>query len=82
MKFLTKVTVSLKDGVLDPQGQTIGHALNDLGFDGISAVKSGKIFSIEIDAESEQKAKEIISDAAQKLLANPIIEKFDVEVIR
>jgi len=82
MKFLTKVKVTLKDGVLDPQGQTIGHALNDLGFNSISSVKSGKIFSIEIDADSEEKAKQIVSDAASKLLANPIIEKFDVEVIR
>jgi phosphoribosylformylglycinamidine synthase PurS subunit len=82
MKFLTKVKVTLKDGVLDPQGQTIGNALNDLGFESIISVKSGKIFSVEVDAESEEKAKLIVSDAASKLLSNPIIEKFDVEVER
>lgn len=81
MKYFTKVTVSFKDGVLDPQGKTIGHALSDLGFNGIKNISTGKIFKIEIDAKSKDDAIKIASDAASKLLANPIIEKFDVEVL-
>jgi phosphoribosylformylglycinamidine synthase len=81
MKFQTKVTVSLKDGVLDPQGKTIGNALKELGFDNILKVNTGKIFILEIDAETESEAIQIASDAASKLLANPIIEQFKAEVL-
>ncbi len=82
MKFLAKIIVSLKEGVLDPQGVTIGRALTDLGFDSVARVGTGKIFSLEIDAESDVRAREIASDAAAKLLANPVIERFDIEVAR
>lgn len=81
MKFQTKVTVSLKDGVLDPQGKTIGNALKELGFDNILTVNTGKIFILEIDAETESEAIQIASDAASRLLANPIIEQFKAEVL-
>lgn len=81
MKFQTKVTVSLKEGVLDPQGKTIGNALKELGFETILKVNTGKNFFLEIDAETESEASQIASDAATKLLANPIIEQFKVEVL-
>lgn len=81
MKFQTKVTVSLKDGVLDPQGKTIGNALKELEFDNILKVNTGKIFILEIDAETESEAIQIASNAASKLLANPIIEQFKAEVV-
>lgn len=82
MKFQTNVKVSLKEGVLDPQGQTIGNALTDLGFDDIIKVITGKIFILEIEAESEAEAKKVASDAADKLLANPVIEKFEIGIKR
>ena len=82
MKFRVNVTVTLKDGVLDPQGLTIGHALNDLGFETVSSVKTGKLFFLEIDADTEEGAAKIAEDAASKLLANPIIEVFKIEVER
>jgi len=81
MKFQAKVTVSLKEGVLDPQGQTIGNALLDLGFENILKVKTGKIFTLEIDAETESDAVRAASEAASKLLANPVIEQYKVEVV-
>ena len=81
MKFQAKVTVSLKEGVLDPQGQTIGNALLDLGFENILKVKTGKIFTLEIDAETESDAARAASEAASKLLANPVIEQYKVEVV-
>ena len=82
MKFQTRVTVSLKEGVLDPQGQTIGRALADLGFEAILRVNTGKLFTLEIEAENEEEALQTASAAAGKLLANPIIEQFKVEVGR
>lgn len=81
MKFQTRVTVSLKDGVLDPQGKTIGNALMELGFGNILKVNTGKVFTLEIEAETESEATQAASDAASKLLANPVIEQFKVEVI-
>lgn len=81
MKFQAKVTVSLKEGVLDPQGKTIGNALGELGFNNIMKVKTGKFFILEIEAESEADASKEASDAALKLLANPVIEQYKVEVI-
>lgn len=82
MKFKAGVKVTLKDGVLDPQGVTIGRALGDLGFKSIIGVSTGKLFELEIDAESEGKAKEIASEAASKLLANPVVEGYEIEVLR
>ncbi|UCE65189.1 MAG: phosphoribosylformylglycinamidine synthase subunit PurS [Candidatus Zixiibacteriota bacterium] len=81
MKFQAKVNVSLKEGVLDPQGQTIGNALLDLGFENILKVKTGKIFTLEIEAETESDATRAASEAASRLLANPVIEQFKVEVV-
>lgn len=81
MKFQTRITVSLKDGVLDPQGKTIGNALMELGFENILKVNTGKVFTLEIEAETESEAAQAASDAATKLLANPVIEQFKVEVI-
>jgi len=82
MRFRADVQVTLKEGVLDPQGQTIGRALSDLGFNTIIGVSTGKLFKLEIIAESEAQAREIASRAASKLLANPVIERFDIEVAR
>ena len=72
------VYVRLKDGVLDPQGVTIQRAILNMGYDMVSSVKSGRFFELEIDANNgdiEAKINEICS----KLLANPVIENFQVE---
>ena len=82
MKFSASVKVSLKNGVLDPQGLTIGRALSDLGFDSVMKVNTGKIFRLEINAESEAEARVVADKAASKLLANPIIEGYEIEVAR
>ncbi|MEE9554092.1 MAG: phosphoribosylformylglycinamidine synthase subunit PurS [candidate division Zixibacteria bacterium] len=82
MKFKAGVKVTLKEGVLDPQGVTIGRALSDLGFESVIGVSTGKLFELEIDAESEAKAREIATEATSKLLANPVIEGYEIEVIR
>ena len=73
-----RVTVTLKPGVLDPQGRAIHHALNGLGFDGIAGVRQGKVIELDL-ADGTDTAT--IEDMARKLLANTVIETFRVETL-
>jgi phosphoribosylformylglycinamidine synthase len=74
------VTVMLKDGVLDPQGKAIGHALNNLGFAQVGEVRAGKIIELELAETDAAVAKVAAEDMAKKLLANSVIESFRVEI--
>ena len=76
-----RVTVTLKSGVLDPQGQAIQGSLKALGFDGVGSVRQGKIFDIELDADDAAAAEDALRRMSQKLLANTVIENFAIEVI-
>ena len=76
-----RVTVTLKPGVLDPQGVAIGHGLASLGFAGVTSVRQGKIFDIELDGNDRAKAKSHVEDMCRKLLANTVIEDFAVEIL-
>ena len=76
-----KVTVRLKAGVLDPQGQTIQRALEHMGYSGIDQVRAGKTFEIKLQAQSSEDAKLQLKEMSEKLLANPVIETFHVEVV-
>ncbi len=75
-----RVTVRLKDGVLDPQGKAIEGALSALGFGGVAAVRQGKVFDVEISEKDPAKAKAALSAMAEKLLANTVIETYEVSV--
>ena len=77
-----RVTVTLKPGVLDPQGKAIEGALKSLGVAGVASVRQGKVFDIEIDSVDEARAEAVLKQAADKLLANVIIENYQVEVLR
>jgi len=74
------VTVMLKDGVLDPQGKAIGHALNNLGFPQVGDVRAGKIIELELAETDPAAAKTAAEAMAAKLLANTVIESFKVEI--
>ena len=74
------VTVMLKQGVLDPQGKAIGHALHCLGFEGVGEVRMGKRIELELAEADPAKARALAEDMARKLLANTVIESFKVEV--
>ncbi len=76
-----RVLVSFKDTVLDPQGQTVKNALLTLGYDFVKDVRQGKVFEIETDDIPEKKMQKNIPEIADKVLANPIIEKFTWEII-
>jgi phosphoribosylformylglycinamidine synthase len=75
------VTVMLKDGVLDPQGRAISHALNGLGFDNVGEVRAGKIIELSLTGVDRQGALAQAEAMARKLLANMVIERFDVAVV-
>ena len=76
-----RVTVTLKTGVLDPQGKAIEGALRSLGVDGVASVRQGKVFDVEIDGADKAKAEALLKEAADKLLANTVIENYRVEVL-
>ena len=74
------VTVMLKDGVLDPQGKAIAHALGTLGFGGVNGVRAGKVIVLDLAETDAAKAREEAEAMARKLLANMVIESFRIEV--
>lgn len=76
-----RVTVTLKSGVLDPQGKAIEGALRSLGVDGVASVRQGKVFDVEIEGTDKAKAEALLKEAADKLLANTVIENYVVQVI-
>jgi phosphoribosylformylglycinamidine synthase subunit PurS len=76
-----QVVVTLKSGILDPQGKAIEGALKSLGIDGIGSVRQGKIFEIELAANDRTVAERLLRDACEKLLANQVVENFQVEIL-
>lgn len=75
-----KVFVTLKPSVFDPQGRTIAEALHSLGYDKVGDVRQGKYFELDLDVPSAAAAETLAKDVADRLLANPVIESFRVEV--
>jgi phosphoribosylformylglycinamidine synthase len=75
------VTVMLKNGVLDPQGKAIGHALGTLGFTGVGEVRAGKVIELELAEADPEKARASAEEMARRLLANTVIESFRVEIV-
>jgi phosphoribosylformylglycinamidine synthase len=73
-----RITVTLKNGVLDPQGKAIEHALSGLGFGGVGAVRQGKVFDIELAESDKAKAEADLKAMCDKLLANTVIENYSV----
>ncbi len=72
------VYVSLKKEVLDPQGKAIQHACASLGYDAVRAVRQGKLFEIDLETQDESRARAVLDELCQKLLANPVIEDFEI----
>ena len=75
-----RVFVTLKPSVFDPQGTTVAEALHSLGYAAVKDVRQGKYFELEIDARTPEDARRLASEAAEKLLANPVIESYRIEV--
>lgn len=75
-----RVTVMLKQGVLDPQGRAIGHALAGLGFSGVGEVRAGKVIELELTETDPEAARARAEEMARRLLANTVIESYRVEI--
>ncbi|SLN17102.1 phosphoribosylformylglycinamidine synthase subunit PurS [Roseovarius albus] len=75
-----RVHVMLKDGVLDPQGEAVRHALGALGFDGVEGVRQGKVIELELADIDAETAKAQVGEMCEKLLANTVIESYQVEI--
>ena len=76
-----RITVTLKSGILDPQGKAIEGALRSLGIAGVAGVRQGKVFDIELDGTDGARAETALKEAAEKLLANTVIENYRIEVL-
>ena len=75
-----RIFVTLKNGVLDPQGKAIGHALNGLGFAQVGEVRQGKVIDLELAEKNEAAARASLKEMCEKLLANTVIEKYEIEL--
>ncbi|WP_294924038.1 phosphoribosylformylglycinamidine synthase subunit PurS [uncultured Paracoccus sp.] len=76
-----RVTIMLKDGVLDPQGEAIRHALGGLGFGGVEGVRQGKVIELDLAATDADAAQAEVARMCESLLANTVIEKYAVEIV-
>ncbi len=76
-----KVHVTLKEGVLDPQGKAVRHALGSLGFGGVEGVRQGKFIEIDLAWTDAAKARDEVEAMCRQLLANTVIEKYSIEIV-
>jgi len=77
-----RVFVTLKNGVLDPQGKAIGNALHGLGFSQVGEVRQGKVIDLELSEPDAAKARAGVKEMCEKLLANTVIEKYEIELLQ
>ncbi len=76
-----RVTIMLKDGVLDPQGEAIKQALTSLEYDEVNSVRQGKVIDLELNDSSEEAAIDSIQEMCEKLLANTVIENYEIKLL-
>jgi len=75
-----RIKIMLKSGVLDPQGEAIKQALNNIGFESVSGVRQGKVIELEVDGSNKNEVRSEIENMCNKMLANTVIENFEIEV--
>jgi len=76
-----RVTIMLKDGVLDPQGEAIKQALTSLEYNHVNSVRQGKVIDLELNESSEEAAIDSIQEMCEKLLANTVIENYEIKLL-
>ena len=76
-----RVTIMLKDGVLDPQGEAIKQALTSLEYNNVNSVRQGKVIDLELNESSEEEAIDSIQEMCEKLLANTVIENYEIKLL-
>ena len=78
--MIAEIHITLKNGILDPQGKTVHHALENLGLENIENVRMGKLIRLDLGAVSKEKALALSDEACKKLLANPVIEDYEIQI--
>lgn len=78
--YKAKVYITLRSSILDPKGKATHHALQNLGLNEVQNVRIGKYIEVDVDAPDEDKAKQIVEEACTKLLANEVMEDFEIEL--
>ena len=78
--YLSKITVTLRKSILDPQGKAVEHGIHSLGYEAVEDVRIGKFIELSVDAASKKEAEEVTRDVCRKLLANPVMEDFSFVV--
>lgn len=78
--YKAKIRVTLRPSILDPQGKAVHHALANLGYDAVEKVRMGKYAELWIEADTQEAAEAVARAACEKLLANPVMEDFDIEL--
>jgi phosphoribosylformylglycinamidine synthase len=81
MSVKARVYVTLKPSVFDPQGRTVAEALGTIGFSGVADVRQGKFFDVTLEGVSAEAAREQLEEMARRVLSNPVIESFRVELV-
>ena len=76
-----RITIMLKNGVLDPQGEAIKHALNNIGFESVTGVRQGKVIELDIEGSDKKQVRSQIENMCNKMLANTVIENFEIEFL-
>ncbi len=80
--YKSKISISIRSSILDPQGKAVEHSLKSLGFNSVEDTRIGKYIELLIDAKSKEEAEEISEQACVKLLANPVMEDYKIEVVK
>ncbi|KAF1076669.1 phosphoribosylformylglycinamidine synthase subunit PurS [Methanogenium sp. MK-MG] len=80
MTITVKITISLKDGMLDPEARAIQHALSDLGYT-TASLSTARVFNVGIDTDSSEEAKRLAAEMCDRLLANPVIHSYEIEAV-
>jgi phosphoribosylformylglycinamidine synthase subunit PurS len=81
MTYIVQIKVMLLKDLLDPQGKAVQAGLKNLGLNGVNDVRIGKHITLQIDANSAEEAKQLADDASKKLLANPVMEFYEIEMV-
>ena len=76
-----RIKIMLKNGVLDPQGEAIKHALNNIGFESVTGVRQGKVIEIDVEGSDKSQVRSQIENMSNKMLANTVIENFEIELL-
>jgi len=80
ISYAVQVRITPRPGILDPEGETIGRALGALGYDGVSDVRAGRLISLRLEADSAEAAQAAAAEMCDRLIANPIIEDYAIQV--